>query len=451
MGEFATLTLRTDLAMRPLLFTGLLLVLASGAAAAAVNPDIPAEVIGGASPEAREGAFAHHSQSRNVEARAVARCKVNAAAAVSDCQIVVDTPTNSGLGPVLLEVAPQYRVKPAIHAGQPADGQVLIEMDTYRFEKPADWLRKPTASDLLAVYPVEALREGLAGRALISCLASTQGVLFDCYVQRESPPGVGFGSAAIALTPQFLMKPAMREGKPVVSAVRIPINWEKSAPGSDGGFGARKTVLPTLVWLAAPAYADVTAAYPVKARATKTAGRATLYCSFVSDGRLTNCDVIAEEPRGMGFAAAARKLAPLFRAPTELGDGKGLKGASVQLPFTFDSDMLAPGRAAVGKPQWKGLPVFEDVQTAFAHTPKNVGTVRVMLSCVVQQGGYVSDCKPDSEAPSGRGFGAAAVALAAKFRLSTWSNDGLPVVGGAVRIPIRYESDEPQPEPPAKP
>jgi hypothetical protein len=429
-------------AMRARLLTGLILILASGAAAAPVNSDAPAEIIAGPSQDVRAAAFARHAEARGVEARAVARCRVSAVGAVSGCQIVVDTPTNSGLGPVLLELAPQYHAKPATHAGQAGDGPVLIEFDTYRFDKPADWLRKPTASDLLAVYPVEALREGLAGQALISCLASIQGVLFDCYVQRETPPGVGFGSAAIALTPQFLMKPATLEGKPVVSVVRIPVNWEKSAAGSQGGFGVRKTVLPTLVWLAAPTYSDVAAAYPAKARASKAAGRATLYCNFVSDGRLTACDVVAEEPRGMGFGAAARKLAPLFRSPTELGDGKGLIGASLQLPFTFDPTMLGPGQAAVGKPQWKGLPAFEDVQTAFASTPKNVGTVRVVLSCTVQQGGYVSECKPDTQSPAGQGFGAAAVALAAKFRLSTWSNDGLPVVGGTVRIPIRYESDE---------
>jgi hypothetical protein len=380
----------------------------------------------------------------------VARCKVSAAGAISECRTVVDTPANSGLAPVLLDLAPQYRAKPAIHAGQPVDGEILIEIQTYRYDKPADWLHKPTANDLLRVYPTEALRRGIAGQAVISCLASAQGVLFDCYVQRESPPGVGFGAAGIALTPQFLMRPATRDGKPVVSEVRIPINWERSAPGSEGGFGTRRTALPTLAWVAAPTYADVAAAYPAKARASRTGGRATLYCSFVHDGRLTDCDVVTEEPRGMGFGAAARKLATLFRAPQDLGDGKGLKELAVQLPFAFDPSMLDGGQAAVGKPQWKTLPTIEDVQAAFAGTPKNAGTVRVTLACTVEQGGSVSGCKPVGETPAGQGFGAAAVALASKIRISTWSNEGLPVVGGVVNIPIRYEGGDPAP-PAAKP
>jgi hypothetical protein len=177
--------------MRSLPLIAAVVALAGAAAAEAPSSDTPAEVIASAPPAARQAAFAAHPQARGVEGRTVARCKVSAAGAISECRTVVDTPANSGLAPVLLDLAPQYRAKPAIHAGQPVDGEILIEIQTYRYDKPADWLHKPTANDLLRVYPTEALRRGIAGQAVISCLASAQGVLFDCYVQRESPPGVG--------------------------------------------------------------------------------------------------------------------------------------------------------------------------------------------------------------------------------------------------------------------
>jgi hypothetical protein len=36
------------------------------------------------------------------------------------------------------------------------------------------------------------------------------------------------------------------------------------------------------------------------------------------------------------------------------------------------------------------------------------------------------------------GFGAAALSLAPKFQVNPWSAEGLPVVGGRIRVPMRY-------------
>ncbi|MDB5422618.1 MAG: putative TonB protein, partial [Phenylobacterium sp.] len=78
------------------------------------------------------------------------------------------------------------------------------------------------------------------------------------------------------------------------------------------------------------------------------------------------------------------------------------------------------------------------------------GTVQVMLACVVQQGGGVSDCTVQREQPAGIGVGQAALALATHFRLTTWTAEGLPTVGGTVKIPLRYEGGDTAPAP-AKP
>jgi hypothetical protein len=148
--------------------------------------------------------------------RAVARCRVSAAGAVSGCSIVREYPTAAGLGDLLLATAAKYEVAPALHDGKPTDSEVLIEQDTFRADQPGDWLKKPTPDELLAVYPHEALGRGLGGEATISCLVSTQGALFDCYVTSEAPAGQNFGFAALALTPQFLMRPATLKGQPVL-------------------------------------------------------------------------------------------------------------------------------------------------------------------------------------------------------------------------------------------
>ena len=136
-------------------------------------------------------------------------------------------------------------------------------------ETEADWLKKPTAEQLFAVWPTEAMKKGVDGRAVIACQVSVQGALYDCRVEDEKPKGMGFGTAAIMLTPQFLMKPATRDGVPIVSGVRMPINFtglSDPATGShlSGSGGAplmARSVVSNLVWNEAPNYADVAAAY----------------------------------------------------------------------------------------------------------------------------------------------------------------------------------------------
>ncbi len=120
----------------------------------------------------------------------------------------------------------------------------------------ADWRHMPTREELLAVWPQAAMEKGIGGKAVISCKVSLQGALFDCAVDSEKPTGMGFGAAAIALTPQFLMKPATHNGQPVAGgSVRIPVNFEgvgtsigTRIPG--GGMGGR--IVAKVPWMEAP-------------------------------------------------------------------------------------------------------------------------------------------------------------------------------------------------------
>jgi TonB family protein len=221
--------------------------------------------------------------------------------------------------------------------------------------------------------------------------------------------------------------------------------------GPTSNFGARQTVDATMAWPEAPSYSAVAAGYPKKARANKVGGRATLNCDFNKEGRLSRCDTVTEEPRGQGFADAAKTLAKQFRAFTTTSSGEPLTRASVHLPVTFDPAMLTDAKPVIGKAKWAGLPSAEDTRAAFAKVEAGHGTVRVLLACVVQQGGGVSDCAVQREEPAGVGVGQAALALAPRFRLSTWTAEGLPTVGGTVSIPLRYEGGVAAPAPAAKP
>lgn len=325
----------------------------------------------------------------------------------------------------------------------------------------ADWLKRPTPEQLFAVWPTEAFRKGVGGRATISCTISVRGALYGCKVESETPPGMGFGVAAIALTPQFLMKPATRDGKPVESRANIPINF--IMPGGGTGTHIRggqapgltpmtRMVVSNLVWNEAPSYAEVAAAYPEKAKAASAGGRATLKCTLAADGRLGSCSTIAEEPKGMGFAAAARSLIPKFVGPTQFADGKPIKGAMTQVPFVFAPDMLDPSKHVVGKVQWAALPSGDAISAGYPRKAIDAGvaTARVVILCTTGGGGKLEDCSVASEEPAGLGFAEAGLALSQSFRVRPWTEEGLPTIGAKVRVPVRYNLPTETP-PPAKP
>ncbi|MES2340889.1 MAG: TonB family protein [Pseudomonadota bacterium] len=329
----------------------------------------------------------------------------------------------------------------------PVIAQVETEVDVA-----PQWKRKPSVNDLNAVWPTEAAKKQQTGRALIGCKLNTLGVLYDCRVITEEPAGASFGAAALALTPQLLFTPALKGGRPVAfSEVRIPINFKVPPPPPKPHDFAPQRVASNVRWLAAPTYEEVVAAYPVKAREAKLGGTVSLTCTMTKEGRAKACSTMVEEPKGYGFAAAARALSPRFAGPTVWSDGKSVSGASVDISFSFLPSMLADGPRLVGKPQWARVPTLEQLATGFPKGEDRVAsTVRVVLDCLVETTGGLTDCKVQGETPPGQGFGEAAVKMSQYFQVTTWTLDGLPTSGGRIKVPIRYELTPPA-APAAKP
>jgi TonB family protein len=308
-----------------------------------------------------------------------------------------------------------------------------------------DWVRRPTPEMLRGVWPTEALKQGKDGRAVISCRVSLQGALYDCKVLSEEPAGLGFGYAAVLMTPQLLMKPLKINGVPQVGTIKIPIKFD--VPGRYTGRPGPAAVRPTIAWEQAPSAADIAGSYPRKARDEAVGGMVSLQCRFTYERTLGRCSIMSEEPRGYGFGAAAQEIAKKFVAGPMRPGARPLSDAMVQMPVAFSPEFLKGQGAVVGKPNWVDIPPNEDFQTAFAKPGPASGTVRVALQCVVQQGGSLSGCSVEREEPSGRGYGDAALSLARGFKLSTWTMEGLPVVGGKVNVPLRYEPPAASPPP----
>lgn len=89
-----------------------------------------------------------------------------------------------------------------------------------------DWIRRPSGEEVARYYPPGALGKNMARRAAISCGVLATGLLANCEVVEESPPGEGFGPAALRLAQFFKMRPMTKAGQPVGGGtVRIPIRF----------------------------------------------------------------------------------------------------------------------------------------------------------------------------------------------------------------------------------
>jgi len=307
------------------------------------------------------------------------------------------------------------------------------------------WIRTPTARELGSVFPTKALQQGKSGSATLKCVLTEESVLSGCQVISETPGNLGFGDAALTLTADLNIRPAMKLGHPVRTEINLTAHFIAPSPAVGSyitGVDTRdmQKYLTNPAWERAPTFAQVAAAYPSRARSAGKSGRVSLDCTLGADGQFSSCLVTNEEPVGYGFGAAAAELAKSFKtAPTVAGD-KSVAGGVVKLPFAFTTRMLSPGAPTASNPVLTAVPSNRDLAAAFPRAARTagIGQTRASLDCIVAQTGALSNCRAVVEAPAGYNVAMGAMQLAPKYRVSPWSVDGMPVAGSRVRVPIAY-------------
>jgi TonB family protein len=296
------------------------------------------------------------------------------------------------------------------------------------------WLKLPSVDDLGRFWPAGA--HGMSGRALISCIVTSRGTLDRCELVSEEPAGQGFGASALLLAPLFAMAPKTVDGVPVGGAtVHIPVNFKADGPM----FGDSARIANNLPWSAVPTAGEVAAAFPEKAVGKTASGHVLLRCRVTDDGGLKLCQIASEEPRGDGFAQAARDLARTFRVAPELRGSKALRDVFVDVPFDFHDPHQATPPVEVNDPEWLQGVDPAMVARLFPDAAAKAGlkTGRAILGCVVAHDGGLTQCAVSSEEPAGLGFGGAALSVAGVMRMNAWTKQGAPVDGARILLPIR--------------
>jgi TonB family protein len=95
--------------------------------------------------------------------------------------------------------------------------------------------------------------------------------------------------------------------------------------------------------------------------------------------------------------------------------------------------------SSVVGPKWERRPSAADVERYYPEKARRQQVSgRAAISCTVNAGGGLVDCKVVEDFPAGFGFGEAVLRMSSLFKLSPVLKDGRPVEGGTIKIPLRF-------------
>ena len=128
-------------------------------------------------------------------------------------------------------------------------------------------------------------------------------------------------------------------------------------------------------------------------------------------------------------------------APTRLRRGFG---AALLVALSLGGGYAAWAAQAgsghvITNPEWEQRPRGEDMKQFYPpEAEKRRLAGETTLQCRVELSGALTACKVLRQSPKGAGFGEAGLKLTTLFRMKPMSQDGTPVAGGIVRIPIAF-------------
>lgn len=109
-------------------------------------------------------------------------------------------------------------------------------------------------------------------------------------------------------------------------------------------------------------------------------------------------------------------------------------------PPVIASAPPAPPRASViSRPDWSRKPNGDDMARYYPDRAQRLEIEgKATIRCTVTAKGLLQGCEVLSESPADAGFGDAALKLSKLFKMKPKTQDGAPVDGGEVTIPIVF-------------
>ena len=128
-----------------------------------------------------------------------------------------------------------------------------------------------------------------------------------------------------------------------------------------------------------------------------------------------------------------------IRPPPQTSQLIDTSKASILPTDVGPSNDLTPAKHQITDPHWLSQPTADEFADAYPPRALSLGKSGfASLACTVTASGALTGCSVAEETPAGWGFGAAALKLAKRFRLVPREEDGSPVGGAMVRIPVRF-------------
>ena len=177
----------------------------------------------------------------------------------------------------------------------------------------------PKDAEVMAAWPAAAKAKGLAGSAVMHCLANATGALSDCQIMLERSHA-GFGQALLSLAPQYRIKPAADGKAPEANDVVISATWPAPQTPVD--------------WVEEPKARDFGTTETPAAWRSGGVGQAVMNCMSARLGALHDCEVVYQAPAGKGFGAMALRFQGFLRLKPATVDSKPIV-SGVDVLFDF--------------------------------------------------------------------------------------------------------------------
>lgn len=197
-------------------------------------------------------------------------------------------------------------------AAAPAGAQVLGGLGATHVYGPAadEVSRIPTDQEVMAAWPAAARAKNLPGSAVMRCVADMAGVLSGCQVMLERSHA-GFGQALVALAPLYHLRYAAEGKRAPQTPVVITATWPAPETPVD--------------WKVEPKPGDfMTTATPSAWRAGGK-GEVVMNCMAAQLGALHDCEVVYQDPPGLGFGAMALRFQGFLQLKPATVAGKGVQ------------------------------------------------------------------------------------------------------------------------------